>query len=216
MTPGDRPEDWQLMVLAYADGELDPVSQIEVEAWIRTRPEVAELYRELREENRAFRDGTAPPDPDPLLLRRSGEVILARLRPRPYRPWLRPAILMGAAASMAGALFFACPPDHVCQVKVFPSVAPAPVQPADPLAEFDDLPIASAADARVSAVHGDVSPVFVSCPDLLPDVLDLATVDEMQIGRTGRSAFTVPKPGDAPMIYQTRAKAPEGMWPWAD
>ncbi len=216
MTTGDRPEDWQLMVLAYADGELDPVSQLEVEAWIRTRPEVAELYRELRAENLAFRDGTAPPEPDPSAIRRSGEVILARLRPRPHRPWLRRVVLMGVAASMAGALFLACPPDHVCHVKTIPTVAPAPVQPVDPLAEFEDLPIASAGEARVSAVHGDVSPVFVSCPDLLPDVLDLASVEEMRIEHSGRSAFTVPKPGDAPMIYQTRAKASEEVWPWAD
>ena len=216
MTPGDRPEDWQLMVLAYADGELDPVSQLEVEAWIRTRPVVAELYRELLEENRAFREADAPLGPDPLALRRSGEVILARVCPRPYRPWLRPAILIGAVASIAGILFFACPPDHVCQVKTTPTVIPTSVGPTDPLAEFDDLPIASASEARVSAVHGNVSPVFVSCPDLLPDVLDLATVEEMQIERTGRSAFTVPKPGDAPMIYQTRAKPTEVAWPWAD
>lgn len=217
MTPGDRPENWQLMVQAYADGELDPVSQLEVEAWIRTRPEVAELFHDLRETNRQFGDASAPPDPEPNELRRSGEVILARLRPRPHRPWLRPAILLAAAASIAAVLFFACPPEHVCQVKAIPSTgAILPVEQVDPLAEFDDLPIASADEARVSIVRGDVSPTFVSGLDLLPDPLELATVDEMQIARTGRSAFTVPKPGDAPMIYQTRAKASEEVWPWAD
>ena len=46
--------------------------------------------------------------------------------------------------------------------------------------------------------------------------LELATVDEMQVERTGRSAFTVPKPGDAPMIFQTHAKPPAEVFPWAD
>ena len=215
MTPAERPENWQLMVQAYADGELDPLSQLEVESWIRTLPEVAELFHDLRETNRQFREDSAAPDPDEL--RRSGEVILARLRPRPHRPWLRPAILLAAAASVAAVLFFACPPEHVCQVKAIPSINSfVPVEPVDPLAEYDDLPIASAEEARVSVVRGDVSPTFIAGVDLLPDRLELATVDEMQIERTGRSAFTVPKPGDAPMIFQTRAKASEEVWPWAD
>ena len=215
MTPAERPENWQLMVQAYADGELDPLSQLEVESWIRTLPEVAELFHDLRETNRQFREDSAAPDPDEL--RRSGEVILARLRPRPQRPWMRPGILLAAAASVAAVLFFACPPEHVCQVKAIPSAgSTVPVEPVDPLAEYDDLPIASAEEARVSVVRGDVSPTFIVGVDLLPDRLELATVDEMQIERTGRSAFTVPKPGDAPMIFQTRAKASEEVWPWAD
>ncbi len=206
MTPGERPESWQLLVLAYVDGELDPVSRLEVEAWMRTQPEVAELVRELCEtsrRNRAFRREAALPEPDPAEIRLSGEVILARLRlPNRYRGWLRPAILSAAAASMAGMLVLACPKEHVCENA---AVTP-PAAPPDPLAEYDDLPIASPGEARVSAIRGDVSPMFVACDDPLPDVLDLATVDEVRIERSGRSAFSVPAPGDAPMIFQTRAK----------
>ncbi len=205
MTPGDRLEPWQLLVLAYVDGELDPASRHEVEGWIDARPEVAELFRELTETSR---ENTGFADPTPVDLRRSGEMILARLRPAITRrkwAWLRPAIWSGVAASMAGILFLACPHDRLCEsvTQSTPS-APAPA-PDDPLAGFDDLPIAQSGEARVSAVRGDVSPLFVSCDDLLPDVLDLATVDEMQIARQGRNAFSVPQPGDAPMIYQTRA-----------
>ena len=222
MIPGDRPETWQLLVLAYADGELDAVSQLEVEAWIATRPEVAELCRELREtsrKNRAFRSESAPTEPRPSDLSRSGEIILARLRPQKsarIQPWLRPAILVAAAASMAGVLFFACPPDHVCRVALIPAPATVPTGPVDPLADYDDLPIASPGEARVTAILGDVSPRFVACDDLLPDLLELASVDEMQVERTGRSAFTVPKPGDAPMIFQTHAKPPAEVFRWAD
>ena len=205
MTPGDRLEPWQLLVLAYVDGELDPASRLEVEGWIDSRPEVAELFRELNETGRG---NTASPALEPVDLRRSGEMILARLRPvmaRRKLAWLRPAILSGVAASMAGVLFLACPHDRPCEKMVQSTpLKPAPA-PDDPLAGFDDLPIAHSGEARVSAVRGDISPLFVSCDDLLPDVLDLATVDEMQIARQGRNAFSVPQPGDAPMIYQTRA-----------
>lgn len=203
MIPGDRLEPWQLLVLAYVDGELDPASRFEVEAWIDARPEVAELFRELSETGRG---NTASSAPEPVDLRRSGELILARLRPAILRrkwAWLRPAILSGVAASMAGMLFFACPNDRLGENVV--QSTPSKLAPDDPLAEFDDLPIAHSGEARVSAVRGDVSPLFVSCDELLPDVLDLATVDEMQIARQGRNAFSVPQPGDAPMIYQTRA-----------
>ncbi len=203
MTPGDRLEPWQLLVLAYVDGELDPASRFEVEARIDARLEVAELFRELSETDRG---NTASPAPDPVDLRRSGEMILARLRPAMARrklARLRPAILSGVAASMAGILFLACPNDRPCENLV--QLAPSKSIPDDPLAGFDDLPIADSSEARVSAVRGDVSPLFVSCDDLLPDVLDLATVDEMQIARQGRNAFSVPQAGDAPMIYQTRA-----------
>ena len=211
MTPGDRLEPWQLLVLAYVDGELDPASRLEVEAWIDTRPEVAELFRELSEtgwENKTFRTDADLPDPKPVDLRRSGEIILARLRPAMARrkwAWLRPAILSGVAASMAGMLFLACPNDRLCDNVVQSTPSKPAAAPGDPLAGFDDLPIADSSEARVSAVRGDVSPLFVSCDDLLPVVLDLATVDEMQIARQGRNAFSVPQPGDAPMIYQTRA-----------
>ena len=203
MIPGDRLEPWQLLVLAYVDDELDPASRLEVDAWIDARPEVAELFRELSQTDR---ESIASIDPEPADLRRSGEMILARLRPAIVRrklAWLRPAILSGVAGSMAGMLFFACPNDRLCE-KVVQST-PSAAAPNDPLAEFNDLPIAHSGEARVTAVRGDVSPLFVSCDDLLPDVLDLATVDEMQIARQGRNAFSVPQPGDAPMIYQTRA-----------
>lgn len=207
----ERPETWQLLVLAYVDGELDPVSQLEVEAWIRTDPEVAELFRELSEtgpENLARLAGTIPPKPVDVSL--SGEIILSRLRVRkPQRnfAWVRPAVLSGIAASMAAVLYVACPPDHVCRVAEAPPVHAAPKAPADPLAEYGDLPIASPGEARVSAIRGDVSPTFLACEDLLPDLLDLASIEEVQIHKTGRSALSVPGPTDAPMIYQIQTRA---------
>ena len=206
MTPADRPETWQLLVLAYVDGELDPVSQLEVEAWIQTRPEVAELYHELQElspKNRLFRVDAALPEPDPIDLRRSGEFILARLRPqnpKRSRAWLRPVVLSTLAASMAGLLLTTCPQEQPCEKSATVTA------PEDPLAEFDDLPIASFGEARVIAIRGDHSPKFVAGADLLPDQLELATVEDVQIERTGRSAYSVPSAGDSPMIFQTRAK----------
>jgi len=208
MTPGDRPETWQLMALAYVDGELDRVSQIEVEVWIRTRPEVAEFVADLRDMsrmNRALRDASARPESTDLT--RSGEVISARLRPqiseRKRLSWLRSVAVIGFTAAIAAALFFACPPDHNCHVVV--PTQPVGVPPVDPLAEFDDLPIASSEEVRVSMVRGDVEPGFIACDALLPDLLELATVEDVQIERTGRSAYSVPRPGDSPMIFQTRA-----------
>ncbi len=206
MTPDNRPETWQLLVLAYVDGELDPVSQLEVEAWIRTQPEVADLFHELRElspKNRLFRVDAALPEPDAIDLRRSGEYILSRLRPqmpKRRRAWLRPVVLSALAASMAGLLLTTCPQEQPCEKW---SLATAPD---DPLAEFDDLPIATDGEARVNAIRGNRSPKFVVGEDLLPDQLELATVDEVQIERTGRSAYSVPSAGDSPMIFQTRAK----------
>ena len=123
MIPDDRPDTWQLMVLAYVDGELDAVSRLEVEAWIRTDPTVAQLVRDLRITGKGgpFRDSANPPTID---LTKSGEVILARLNPllpRRSWKWLRPTILAGMAVSMIAALYYACPPDHVCQVQVAPT-----------------------------------------------------------------------------------------------
>ena len=111
---------------------------------------------------------------------------------------------------MAAILYFACPADHVCNIAKAPTAPMAPAsiaKPVDPLAEFDDLPIASPYEARVSSVRGDVSPFFVSCDDLLPELIELATADEMLIHKTGRSLFSMPAPEDAPMIFQIQTRA---------
>jgi hypothetical protein len=202
----DRPQAWKLLVLSYVDGELDAAKRREVEAWIAADSEVAELARELRETGRggAFRDAE-PPLPRPDDLTRSGEQILARLRPVRRQNLLRPAILSAAVAAMAALLYFACPPEHACEIATAPAV-PAPT-PADPLAEYDDLPIASSGEARVSSIRGDVAPVFVACEDLLPDLLEFASAEEMQIHKTGRSALSMPGPDDAPMIFQIQTRA---------
>jgi len=202
----DRPPYWKLLVLAYADGELDGAKRREVEAWIGANPEAADLLRELRETGKGgpFRAARMPePRPDDLTL--SGERILARLQTsRPRRRWLRPAVLSGVAASMVALLVVAYPPEHVCVIATRPvEVVPSP---ADPLADFDDLPIASPSESRVTAISGDVMPTFVACEDLLPELLEFATVEEMQIRKTGRSALSMPGPDDAPMIYLTQSR----------
>ncbi len=203
----DRPPAWKLLVLAYVDGELDAAKRREVEAWIAENSEVAELVRELRETGKGgpFRD-TAPPAPRADDLTRSGEQILARLRPVRRRRRLMPAILSGAVAAMAAILYVACPPDHRCEIASAPTSAPK-AELVDPLAEYDDLPIATPAEARVSSIRGDVAPVFVACDDLLPEVLELATAEEMQIQKTGRSALSMPGPNDVPMIFQVQTRA---------
>ena len=204
----DRPPAWKLLVLAYVDGELDAVKRREVEAWIAADSEVAELVRELRETGKSspFRD-TAPPAPRADDLTRSGEQILARLRPIRARRRLAPAILSGAVAAMAAILYVACPPDHVCQIATAPTLPAPQAAPVDPLAEYDDLPIATSAEARVSSIRGDVAPVFIACEDLLPDLLELASAEEMQIQKTGRSALSMPGPNDVPMIFQIQTRA---------
>ncbi len=202
----DRPPSWKLLVLAYADGELDGAKRREVEAWIGANPEAADLLRELRETGKGgpFRAARVPePRPDDLTL--SGERILARLQSaRPRRRWLRPAILSSVAASMAAILYLARPPEHVCDSVTRPTErVPSPV---DPLADFDDLPIASPSESRVTAVSGDAMPICAACDDLLPELLEFATVEEMQIRKTGRSALSMPGPDDAPMIYLTQSR----------
>ena len=206
---GDRPPSWKLLVLAYVDGELEAAKRREVEAWIGAHPEVAELVRDLR----ATGKGAFPKVPElrPDDLTRSGEMIFARLRPnlaKRSRRWIGPAALSGTIAAMAAILYFACPPDHVCKTATKPTEPTLRAEPVDPLAEYDDLPIATSAEARVWSVRGDAAPRFVACDDLLPDVLELASAEEMQIQKTGRSALSMPGPDDAPMIFliQTRAK----------
>jgi len=207
MTPDARPPTWKLLVLAYVDGELDAAKRREVEAWIAAHPEASELARELRSTGKGVFPPAPQPQPDDLT--RSGEIILARLQPilpQRNRRWLRPAFLSGTVASVAALLYFACPPDHVCEIATRPTES-APQTPVDPLAEYDDLPIASAGEVRVSAIRGDAVPIFVACDDLLPDLLELATAEEMQIRRTGRSALSMPGPDDAPMIFQIQTRA---------
>ena len=204
----DRPPSWKLLVLAYVDGELDAAKRCEVETWIGAHSEVAELVRELRATGK---DAFSPvPELRPDELSRSGEMILARLRPilpKRSRRWIGPAVLSGAGAAMAAVLYFACPPDHVCEIATKPSVPALRPEPADPLAYYDDLPIATSAEARVSSVRGDASPLFVACDDLLPELLELASAEEMQVQKTGRSALSMPGPDDAPIIYLIQPRA---------
>jgi len=98
----DPAEIGELDLLAFVDGRLDPARRREVEAYLATRPQLAQRVREDLADNEAIRAALDPTlaeaVPDRLL-----RLLERRRRPRrPYRWKAAAAAAMLAAAGLAG------------------------------------------------------------------------------------------------------------------
>ena len=139
-----------------------------------------------------------PPEPSARAWEKTRTDILARLpKATTGRPWVTVAkVGVGAGVLAAGLLvawgvWVTFPPPVVSA----PTVPVASVTPADPLAEYDVLPIATAADVMVSAVRGsDVR--FGSIHHPVPDTMPLASAADVTVYRGPVAGeLSCPEPG---------------------
>jgi hypothetical protein len=224
--PSDRPEppkDWHQLLLAYADGCASDEERRAVEEYIQAHPEAAETLRELEAlspQQREFWEAVAPRTPDEAEwepVRSAIQLALPKAEPKPTAP--RSRIKIGFVAAVAFSLMLAFglylanrnqpkPPTDEFVQQAPPVVAPEP----DPLAEFDVLPIATESDVMVSVVRGDRSPGFVACNHPVPEALELATAEDLEVvprkemhPATGWE-LSQPEPSTSPLLMNMRGK----------
>ncbi len=137
-----------------------------------------------------------PPMPSEAEWRAVGDGIATRLtaarRARTTRRWAVVGLVSGlAAAVVAGVLLWprSTPTPSVVEVA------------ADPLAEYDVLPIATESDVMVSAVRSN-NIELVACDHPLPGVMPLATPNDISVARTDAGGMSVPTPADAPLFVE--------------
>lgn len=177
MTPDDSNPPRRDPLDAYAEGDRDAVDAARPD-----EPTEAE-WDAMR---RRIRDRLNPPTPAP-----------AR------RNW-RAAVLVAAGAATAAAVawFAFVPAPRVEVVEVRPAV---PEAPHDPLADFAVLPMATAEEVDVRRVPG--AGWLPIGPDPLPDILALATTDEVELDDPDSVWHQVTlSPGDAPMIFAAKPR----------
>lgn len=139
-------------------------------------------------------DWPPPPEPSAEAWEKTRTDIVARLpRRAPGRRWAVAAAAAVLTATAAGVLvaWLGWQP----LPSAVPSGAVANVAPADPLAEYDVLPVATPSDVMVSAVRGgDIG--FGSIDHPIPEVMPLATAADLVV-RRGPTAgeLCVPEPG---------------------
>lgn len=171
---------------AYADGARDAVDAVRPD-----EPSDEQWDAVLR----AVRSRLAPP-----------------ATPRPQWRWRAARVVGGGlvlAAVAAAAAWVAFGPvavkDDATASRPVPPAPPAPEAQADPLAEFDVLPMATAEEVDLRRVPGaGWLPVGT---DPLPDVLTLATAQEVEL-EAPNSAWpeVAPAPTDAPMIFAAKPR----------
>ncbi len=117
-------------------------------------------------------------------------------------------VAVGAALTTAAAvawIAFAPAPTQKPEIAAVRSVPISPETPADPLAEFAVLPMATANEVDISRVPG--SGWLPVGSDPLPGTLSLATTDEVELDDPDSVWSQVTKsPGDAPMIFAAKPR----------
>lgn len=146
----------------------------------------------------------APPEPSEA---RWAQVRIAFAGVAPARrPWWKRASAAAVGTLAASALIaWAVWPRPV---PVTPPTPPEPVteRTADPLAEYDVLPIATAADVMVSAVRGgDIR--FGSIDHPVPDTMPLVSAADVNVSRGPTAGeLSCPEPGDSPLYMMPTDK----------
>ncbi|MBP3957058.1 hypothetical protein J8F10_17460 [Gemmata sp. G18] len=182
-------------------------------------PNERDLLRAYAEGDRAAARAVRPDEPTEPEWDAVYQSVRARLRPVDRVPehqtthW-RAAVLIatGAAfAAVAAALAWVAwnpalveKPELVDVRPAHPSAPEAPHVP-DPLADFAVLPMATAEEVDFHRVPG--SGWFPVGTDPLPNVLKLATTDEVELDDPNPAWPQVtPSPGDAPIIFAAKPR----------
>ena len=151
-------------------------------------PELAELVSE-------FAAYPPPPPCETTWKRVQGEIAARLIPPHPAGArrvrWARSVAAVGGLAAAVTAGFLAWPPA---------------TPPADPLAGYEVLPIATPSDVFVSAVRHDPDLMLIACDHPLPGKMRLASVRELEVYRPQDLALSVPTPDDAPILIMDQDK----------
>jgi hypothetical protein len=148
---------------AYADGELDPTARAAVERWLAEHPEALEELRTQQEfspENaQLWQQVEPPPVPEGTWVEIRNQVAEAtmpapviRISARRVAAWLIGGV--AAAASAAAIVWILLPPAPAPSphAPVEPEQVARAAEPADPLAEFAVLPVATEDDVELQRV----------------------------------------------------------------
>lgn len=219
----DRVDAW---LAGHADGELDPATRQRVEEWLATDPQAAEIFRDqelLSPGNAEFWSAVEPPTVSDAKWDAVCDAISRRCpapvpRPIESRGWMKVAIGVAIAASIAAVAIYALKPadepnrEFARPVKQEPlELAPTPRSPAtdDPLAGYATIPVARPGDVFIVSVRGGVSPFVVGPSQPVPEELTLASALDVEVEsiRPATATGTLPnakmtaETGGVPMIY---------------
>lgn len=175
-----------------------------------------------RDDASAYADGhpdavrrARPPEPseavwEEMRLRIRARVATSAVEPAPARRLARwaavAAALTATAATVVAWVVFSRPPVPQPNAPEVVEVKPIPTAPADPLAEWDVLPMAGAEEVVLQRVPGDGwLPVGVQP---WAGELTLATAAEVELDEPNPSwpAVMVPSPTHAPMIFAAKPR----------
>lgn len=157
-------------------------------------------------------DAVRPDEPRPEQWDAVLRAVRARLTATPATrraPERRAALAVGgvvlAAVAVAVAWLTVAPFAIKDDVAKGPPAVPAPELPADPLAEYDVLPMATAAEVDLARVPG--SGWLPVGADPLPDVLVLASSKDVELDDPDETWPEVTRsPTDAPMIFAAKPR----------
>jgi anti-sigma factor RsiW len=231
-----EPELSPELLAAYADGELDAEARDAVARWLANhaaaRAEL-EAQRELGPANAGLWERAEPPEPSEEAWATVGRGIKAALHPLAPGPgrWRKPAAwtaggLVAAAVAAAVAWVVLAPaeqpprsprgPGQLVKRLPRPPVASPPhmvsaAEP-DPLAGFAVLPVADDEDVILARVPDTRTGWLPVGQHPLPDVMVLATLEEVELQEADPSPAWPggPKmttaPGDSPMIFAAKPR----------
>lgn len=190
----------------FADGELDPASRREVEDWLAADPTAAEWLRDQERfgpANADFWERVEPSQPDAVAWANVRNAIAVQIRPAKSQPRRRAFAVAASVLLLAGVglgAWLALGSREVPQPRQRPEteivanprlapeslvVAPREV-PADPLAEFAVLPMASSRDVLIETVAGRTLEALPIADHPLPGDLNLAAPGDVRIEAMGR------------------------------
>jgi anti-sigma factor RsiW len=225
--PPDLPGPWPDLLAAYADGELDAATRAVVERWLAAHPGACREVRDQRQlspENWALWQQAEPPLPTEATWAKVRDAVanavLPAATPAPRREWnwwARNSIYFtGGVAAAVAAMLLLCvlgpvlapPPKHPVPVDQKLQELAEQTPPADPLAEYPVLPVATADDVDIRRVAGDTGGWLVVGELPLAGPVVLATEDDVALEEaephpawpTGTPRMTTGR-GDAPMIF---------------
>lgn len=238
MTPADTPmpEDFPPgWLAAYADGELDAAARAAVERWLADHPEAAadlNAQRAFGPGNAGLWERAEPAEPSEAAWAAVRRGIDEGLNPPVAAPrwwaWSLGGLAAGAVAAAAAWVAFgpalrqappgiAPRPVEVAKLPPAAEVAPAPravsaTQP-DPLAGLAVVPMADDDDVVLDRVPDTRAGWLPVGRHPLPDVLALASVDEVDLQEVDPSPAWPPggprmttAPGDAPMLFAAKPR----------
>ena len=180
------PSQWELLALAYADGELSEADRRAVEAHAASDSDYLELLNDLSQTGPANRELWSAENPSEgqwaevkaVLLegqKRNTPVKSGRFRWDVFLGFLAACFVFGLISVFAVINSIPWTPAGTGGLRA------NLVQENDLLAEYDVLPIATPEDVMISSVRGSGEVKFVSCKHPLPDSPNWAKFEDVKV-----------------------------------